>query len=111
VGSGARIATIGKLAVGRLEILQVDPIAFAARGALQCDQVGKRAQSDALGQQLIRIASGVPNQPIATPLLAGRYIIPSTLGNSSPVTGLCQAGWSRSIQHPSENRRAADDRP
>ncbi len=41
--SGAWIATIGKLAVSRFKIGQVDLIAFTAGDALQRDQVGERA--------------------------------------------------------------------
>lgn len=37
------MATVGKLAMSRFEISQVDLVSLATRNALQCDQIGKRA--------------------------------------------------------------------
>ncbi len=58
------------------------------------------AQCDALGKQLVWVATSVADEPVATPLLAGHSIIPTSLGGPSPTADSCQTVRCMRIQHP-----------
>jgi len=79
--------------VGRLKVRQIDEIAFTAcRSLTGCGKFScLHTQSDALGKQLVGIAGGILDEPVATPFLASQHVVAPGLSSPGPGASLPQA--------------------